>query len=119
MAAIQQVTGGRAFGCVRGDAGEMEQDIDVVRARRGDAGGLGVALTHSAVVVMTLDLGADWGAGSGLGSHLTDVEGLSHSLQMTTACMSWSQAVWCSTSGVPSGPVSQRSPQAAMAARIG
>ena len=45
--------------------------------------------------------------------------GVSHSLHTTTACMSWSQAVWWSTSGVPSGPVSQRSPHAAMAARMG
>ena len=45
--------------------------------------------------------------------------GWSHSLHTTTACMSWSQVVWCSTRGVPSGPVSQRSPHAAIAARIG
>ena len=33
---------GGAFGRVRGDAGELEQDVDVVLARRGDAGRLGV-----------------------------------------------------------------------------
>ena len=36
-----------------------------------------------------------------------------------TACMSWSHVVWWSTSGVPSGPTSQRSPHAAIAAKIG
>ena len=31
-------------------------------------------------------------------------------LHTTLACMSWPHAVWCSTSGVPSGPVSHLSP---------